>query len=126
MVIKVMRIISASVVAVCVYFATFEAIGETADENYRLYCVQCHGTLGNGLGINETYGGLNVSPKDHTLAKEMEKLSDEDLRLAIAEGGEAVQKSSLMPAWANTLSSMEISDLIVYLRNLCRCKAISR
>jgi len=31
---------------------------ETAKENYRLYCVQCHGTAGSGGGITSTGGGL--------------------------------------------------------------------
>jgi len=41
--------------------------------------------------------------------------------LAIAEGGDAVQKSELMPAWEKTLSTGEIDDLVLYLRKLCKC-----
>ena len=96
---------------------------ETAEENYRLYCVQCHGTLGNGQGINQTTGGLAVSPRSHTYAEEMKKLADEELRLAIADGGDAVQKSELMPAFGNILSQSEIDDLVRHLRNLCQCEA---
>jgi mono/diheme cytochrome c family protein len=95
---------------------------ETAKENYRLYCVQCHGTQGNGDGINNTHGGLAVSPRDHTKAEEMTKLSDDGLRLAIAVGGDAVDKSELMPAWKYTLTEGEISELVVYLRELCACQ----
>ena len=95
---------------------------ETAEEHYRLYCVQCHGTQGNGGGINNTYGGLAVSPRDHTDAEEMGKLSDQDLQLAIAKGGDAVQKSELMPAWQYTLTEREISELVDYLRELCACQ----
>ncbi len=97
------------------------AHAETAEENYRLYCAQCHGTQGNGQGINNTVGGLAVSPRNHTNAMEMSKLSDVAIRLAIAEGGDAVQKSELMPAWEKTLSAQEIDDLVLYLRKLCRC-----
>lgn len=93
-----------------------------AEDNYRLYCVQCHGTLGNGEGINQTTGGLAVSPIDHTYAKEMSKRSDEELRLAITEGGDAVEKSELMPAWGKTLSAAEIDALVGYLRALCKCE----
>ena len=93
----------------------------SAEDNYRLYCVQCHGTLGNGQGINQTSGGLAVSPRDHTDAQDMGKLTDEELRLAIGEGGDAVQKSELMPAWGKTLSAEEIDDLAVFLRKLCKC-----
>jgi len=108
------------------FFAATTAAGsvraEAAKENYRLYCVQCHGMQGNGGGINNTHGGLAVSPRDHTNAAEMAKLSDEALRLAIAEGGDAVQKSELMPSWKYTLSEQEIIELVVYLRELCACQ----
>jgi cytochrome c oxidase cbb3-type subunit 3 len=51
----------------------------------------------------------------------MGKLTDQELRLAIADGGDAVQKSELMPAWGKTLSAEEIDDLVIYLRKLCKC-----
>jgi mono/diheme cytochrome c family protein len=96
---------------------------ETAGDNYRLFCVQCHGSLGSGQGINQTSGGgLPVSPRDHTNAGEMSKLSDKDLRLAITEGGYAVNKSGLMPSFGSSLSESEIDDLVGYLRQLCGCK----
>jgi cytochrome c oxidase cbb3-type subunit 3 len=94
----------------------------TAEENYRLYCVQCHGTQGTGEGINQTAGGLTVSPRDHTHAKEMGKLSDDEIRRAIANGGDAVQKSELMPPWGSTLSEEEIDELVLHLRKLCQCE----
>lgn len=94
----------------------------TAADDYRHYCVQCHGTMGAGQGINETAGGLSVSPRSHINAEEMSKLSDEDLRLGITEGGDALQKSGLMPPWGKTLSSGKIDELVIYLRKLCKCK----
>ena len=99
------------------------AWAESAEANYRLFCVQCHGTLATGQGINQTAGGLAVSPRDHTDAQAMSKLSDEELRLAISDGGDAVQKSELMPPWGKTLTPAEIDDLVRYLRALCRCQA---
>lgn len=95
----------------------------SVEDSYRLYCSQCLGVRGNGEGINQTAGGLTVSPRDHTYAKDMSNLTDEELRLAIAEGGDAVQKSDLMPAWRKTLSAEEIDDLVRYLRVLCNCEA---
>jgi len=95
----------------------------TVEENYRLYCVQCHGTAGNGQGINQTAGGLAVSPRDHSSATEMSKVTDEELRLAIAKGGEAVTKSELMPPWAGVLRAEEIDELVAHLRKLCKCVA---
>lgn len=92
------------------------------EKNYHLYCVQCHGSQGNGQGINDTAGGLSVSPKNHVLASQMSKLNDDEIRLAITQGGDAVQKSGLMPAWGNTLKEKQIDELVVYLRKLCQCK----
>lgn len=94
----------------------------TADDNYRLYCAQCHGTQGNGGGINNTAGGLAVSPRNHTSAGEMSKLSDKEIRLAIAEGGDAVSKSELMPPWGGVLTDQEIDEMVVFLRTLCKCQ----
>jgi len=108
-------------VALAVGFGSMGSRAESAEENYRLYCAQCHGTQANGQGINQTADGLGVSPRDHTNAKEMSKLTDQELRLAIAEGGDAVQKSELMPSWGKTLSSEAIDDLVVFLRKLCKC-----
>ena len=108
--------------ALAMALAVGSARAETAKEKYQLYCVQCHGTAGKGGGINNTYGGLAVSPRDHTDAEEMGKLSDQDLQLAIAKGGDAVQKSELMPAWQYTLTEREISELVDYLRELCACQ----
>ena len=95
---------------------------ENAEENYQLYCVQCHGTQANGNGINNTAGGLAVSPRNHTNAEEMSKLSNEDLRLAIAKGGDAVSKSELMPPWSGVLTNQEIDEMAVFLRELCKCQ----
>jgi cytochrome c oxidase cbb3-type subunit 3 len=102
--------------------AAVGARAETPAENYRLYCVQCHGTQANGGGINNTVGALAVSPRNHTNADEMSKLSDEDLRFAITEGGDAVSKSELMPPWGEVLTAKEIGNLVLYLRDLCKCK----
>jgi cytochrome c oxidase cbb3-type subunit 3 len=94
----------------------------TVDDNYRLHCVQCHGSKGNGEGINNTYGGLSVGPRNHTDAAEMSKLTDDEIRRAILEGGDAVNKSELMPRWNKTLTANEIDELVAYLRSLCKCK----
>lgn len=95
---------------------------ETVKDNYRRFCVQCHGALGTGYGINQTYGGLAVEARNHTSTKHMSKLSDKELRLAITKGGFAVDKSSLMPAFGTSLSAQEIDELVVHLRKMCGCK----
>jgi len=93
------------------------------ERNYRLYCVQCHGSQGNGLGVNNTAGALSVSPRDYLLASEMSKLKDDEIKSAITLGGDAVQKSGLMPGWGNTLGEKQIDALVLYLRKLCQCEA---
>lgn len=95
---------------------------ENAQNNYRHYCVQCHGSLGTGQGVNHTAGALSVEPRNHTDPAKMSQLNDKDIRLAITEGGTAVYKSSLMPGFGNTLSESEIDELVIYLRELCACK----
>jgi len=97
------------------------SFGASAEENYKFYCAQCHGVYGKGDGPNATRE-MPVSPRDHTNALEMNKLTDEDVINAIAEGGPATSKSSLMPPFGKTLSKNEIVELKNYIRKLCNCK----
>jgi len=98
---------------------------ESAELNYQLYCSQCHGSQGNGRGINDSAGGLSVSPRNHRLAEQMKKLTDKELRLAISKGGDAMEKSGLMPPFGKTLSETEIDEMAHYLRKLCECQGPS-
>jgi cytochrome c oxidase cbb3-type subunit 3 len=93
---------------------------ESAADNYKAYCVQCHGMEGNGKGVNVR--DMSVIPRDHTDAKAMSGRSDEMLFKVIKEGGTSISKSVLMPTWAGTLTDEEIKDLVGYLRELCKCK----
>lgn len=97
------------------------AVAETAPDLYKFHCAQCHGLKGMGDGPNATKE-MPVSPRDHTSAVEMNKLTDADIINAITEGGPATSKSSLMPPYGKTLSKAEISSLKDYLRKLCNCK----
>ncbi|MCH7742508.1 MAG: cytochrome c [Proteobacteria bacterium] len=100
-------------------FAIFPALAETAADNYKLYCTQCHGTNMSGGGINSRH--LSVEPRNHRSAEDMSSLSDEDLELAIRKGGIAVGKSSQMPPFGALLSDEEIHDTVRYLRKACQC-----
>ena len=101
--------------------ASLPALGtETAADNYKTYCVQCHGVDGNGKGLN--IRDMSVQPRDHTDAKSMSTRNDETLFKVIKEGGPAIEKSVLMPAWGDTLSDEEIKDMVKHLRVLCKCK----
>lgn len=92
---------------------------EKAADNYKLMCVQCHGTAGVGKGINAP--ALAVQPRNHTSAKDMGTLSDDNVYKAIKEGGIAVGKSNQMPSFAGLLSDAEITDLVAHLRGMCKC-----
>ncbi|MEW6312652.1 MAG: cytochrome c [Pseudomonadota bacterium] len=93
---------------------------EGAADNYKTYCVQCHGMEGNGKGVN--IRDMSVQPRDHTDAKSMSGRSDAELFKVIKEGGPAIDKSVLMPPWGDTLSDEEIQDLVQHLRGLCKCQ----
>lgn len=93
---------------------------ETAADNYRAYCVQCHGMEGTGTGVN--IRDMSVIPRDHTDAKSMSGRSDEALFKVIKEGGTSISKSILMPPWEGALTDEEIKDLVQHLRTLCKCK----
>ena len=93
---------------------------ETAADNYKTYCVQCHGMQGNGKGVNVR--DMSVQPRDHTDAKAMSGRADDDLFKVIKEGGLSIDKSVLMPPWGNTLSDDEIRDMVQHLRELCKCQ----
>ena len=86
---------------------------------YDTYCAQCHGLDRNGKGINTV--GLSVQPRDHTDAKAMGDVPDDQMFLAIQKGGLAVNKSILMPAWDSVLTTEEIASLVTYLREVCNC-----
>lgn len=93
--------------------------GETAADNYKVYCVQCHGSAGNGKGVNVR--DMSVIPRDHTDPKAMAGRTDDALFKVIKEGGSAISKSILMPPWGGTFSDEEIRDLVQHLRTLCKC-----
>jgi mono/diheme cytochrome c family protein len=92
----------------------------SAEENYKWYCSQCHGLTGKGDGINVTKD-MAVTPRNHTSAADMSKLSEADVTNAITDGGPANAKSPLMPPSGKTLTADEIKDLVAYLKKLCNC-----
>lgn len=90
-----------------------------ATRNYDTYCAQCHGINRNGRGINSR--DMPVQPRDHSDAKGMGGIPDEEIFRVIKEGGLAVNKSVLMPAWGNVMSDTEIREMAAYLRHVCKC-----
>ena len=96
------------------------ALAADAEKVFTFYCAQCHGLEGKGDGPNVTKD-LPVTPRNFTNAKEMEKLSDADLKNVILDGGPALSKSPIMPPWSETLSEEEVDALVGHLRKICAC-----
>ena len=91
------------------------------EQVFQFYCAQCHGLTGKGDGPNVTKD-FPVSPRNFTNAKEMEKLSDADIKNVILDGGPAMSKSPMMPPWSKTLAAEQVDELIKHLRVLCDCQ----
>jgi cytochrome c oxidase cbb3-type subunit 3 len=102
-----------------IFFCGTSQAVERGEDLYRTYCTQCHGSQGNGKGINVR--DMSVQPRDHTDATAMSTRSDQDLAKVIKEGGLSINKSVLMPPWGDVFSEDEVDDLVHYLRKLCNC-----
>ena len=88
---------------------------------FDFYCAQCHGTEGNGKGVNVTKD-FATDPRDFTNKTDMEKRSDDDIMGVIKDGGPSISKSPLMPPWGATLSAAQVDELLGYVRKFCNCK----
>ena len=93
----------------------------SAQENFRWYCIQCHGPTGDGKGVNNTKK-LPVSPRNLTDGKDMAQFSDEDMVRTITRGGGASDLSPIMPPWGNVFTKLEIRDLVALIRKMCDCR----
>ena len=82
------------------------------------YCAKCHGTEGKGDGPQAD--ALTTKPRDFTDCARMQKESADMLFATIKDGGEAVHLSKDMPAWKDGMDDVEIHDLVVYVRSLCK------
>jgi mono/diheme cytochrome c family protein len=79
------------------------------------YCDRCHNSESTAERVSN-YDNLEVKPHPFSEGDTLNKLSDADLTAIITNGGPALQKSALMPAWGNTLSQSEVQALITYIR----------
>ncbi len=113
--------IIAAFAALASHLAVAPATAAESVKVFQFYCAQCHGLAGKGDGPNVTKD-FPVSPRNFTNTKEMDKLSNADLKNVIMDGGPSVSKSPMMPPWSKTLTNTEIDGLIKHLRALCKCK----
>lgn len=79
------------------------------------YCDRCHNPESTVERVSN-YDNLDVKPHPFTEGDTLNKISDVDLTAIITNGGAALQKSALMPAWGNTLSKSDIQAVVSYIR----------
>jgi mono/diheme cytochrome c family protein len=90
-------------------------------EKFNQICASCHGEKGHGDG--PAAAALNPKPRNLSDAKYVSAISDEQLFKTIKEGGAAVGKSALMPAWGSVLNDSDIWNVIAYVRkDICKCE----
>jgi mono/diheme cytochrome c family protein len=89
-----------------------------AKANYAKLCASCHGAAGAGDGA--AAGAMKPKPTDFTSKEVMAAKKDDELTKVIAEGGAAVGKSALMPAYKSQLDAAAISDMVKYLRSMVK------
>ena len=119
---KLIKISLLAAVFGLVWIANIEtAKAAGAEKTFKFYCAQCHGLEGKGKGPNVTKD-FPVSPRNFTEAKEMDKLTDADLKNVILDGGPSVSKSPMMPPWSKTLTVEQVDGLVKHLRGICKCK----
>lgn len=84
-------------------------------QQYQILCARCHGIKGYGDGKE----GKNLNPQPSHLAMLMKRrrmATDDYLYWTIAEGG--ILLKTTMPAFKESLTTEEIWQIILYLRQL--------
>ena len=87
--------------------------GKTAEENFGLYCANCHGAEGMGNGPGAT---ANPPPRNFTDVAWQNSTTDERISKVIREGGPSVGLSAAMAPWGAVLKASEIADMVEYVR----------
>jgi cbb3-type cytochrome c oxidase subunit III len=97
---------------------SYTGVAAQGAQLFTQYCWTCHGATGKGDGpLAKVY---QPRPRDLTDATYVASRTDHDLYNAISRGGPAVDRSSAMPAWGQTLKPEEIWDLVAYIRHLSK------
>jgi mono/diheme cytochrome c family protein len=91
---------------------------EEAATFFKEVCSVCHGVGGKGDG--PAAQGLEPKPADFTNCTTMAKDSDEVLFKIIKGGGQSAGRSTVMPAWGDSLSDQQIRELVRFVRGLCK------
>ena len=95
------------------------ALGQDAAkgaEVYKLYCVTCHGELGDGQGpVGKT---LNPPPRDFSKGDFKFGGTDQDIFDVISNGAASKGGSPLMAPWGAVIPEPERWSLVKYVRSL--------
>jgi mono/diheme cytochrome c family protein len=89
-----------------------EVLGRELNEQY---CSRCHDSESTPERVSN-YDNLEVKPHQFTEGDTLNTMSEADLMAIISHGGQALNRSPLMPAYGYTLSKAEIQALIAYIR----------
>ena len=114
------RLVTSSLVfavSITLRLAPLSAAEETATLFTEL-CSVCHGVGGKGDGPSAQ--GLEPKPADFTNCNAMAKDSDDVLFKIVKGGGQSAGRSTVMPAWGDSLSDRQIRELVKFIRSLCK------
>lgn len=83
------------------------------------YCAMCHGDGGAGDGeVAARFARDSVVIASLNNSDRMDKLTAEEVRKVIAEGGGHTKRSELMPPWSSRLTPMQIDDITEFVMQL--------
>src|SRR5262245_23293746 len=91
---------------------------DQARDTFIAMCSLCHGTGGKGDGPSAA--GLSPRPADFTNCATMQKESDATLFTIIKRGGQGAGRSTVMPAWGDSLPDGQIRELVSLVRGFCK------
>ena len=92
------------------------AAEQTAQENFKKHCVDCHGANGK----SQTRLGKKSGAKDLTDKNSIGKLTDEDVFKTIKMGRKNKQGEEKMEPFGDDLSDKEINELVAYVRTFAK------
>jgi hypothetical protein len=85
---------------------------------FQQYCANCHGAQGKGDGVSAA--GLPIKPQDLTDGRVLNALPDHFLHTVISQGAQAVGLSPLMPGFTPYMSTVQIDEVVAYVRTLAQ------
>jgi cytochrome c oxidase cbb3-type subunit 3 len=88
------------------------AHAQDAKQLYEKNCNSCHGPSGKGDGP----AGKMLKPPAADLATALKGKADAEIAKFIKEGGKALGKSALMPAFGSKLKDDQIQGIVEYMK----------